>query len=99
MAMNVSFESARNIMRQYINEYGNNAMKKDVANGIVNDADIAMLVCITDGDSLERAIIGFLNRVRENAMNGMYKQILRAAYVNAAEEVLRRNTKDEGEEA
>ena len=48
---------------------------------------------------ISEIIICFLNRVRENAMNGMYKQILRAAYVNAAEEVLRRNTKDEGEEA
>lgn len=99
MAMNVTFETARNIMRQYISEYGKDATMKDVANGIVNDEDIAMLVCVTDEEALERALTRFLGRVRENMMNGMYKQLLRAAYVNAAEEVLRRNTKDEEEEA
>lgn len=94
MAMNVSFESARSFVETNLD--GTSA-EIDVAMNIVDDADIAMLVCITNEETLERAICRFLRNVRESTIAGEYKIMLRAAYINAAEKVLLCNT--EGEEA
>lgn len=87
----ITFEKAKSIMEDYI--YTIFVGDDDYIASYeryINDDDIAQLACITDEDACDQAIARFVRNIRKSSIAHAYANAIRSAYIDAAEDILRR---------